>query len=124
MRRSGDLLIETPHIYPTKYFLLAKTFLDSPVSICPHKSLNTCRGVISEPDLLTIPDAEIVEGFSDQAHLLPSTSTLSEIQPPIPTFNSNVPLYLADQAIVKKSRKQLLPKYTVKQVPSSSNFQN
>ncbi|GFY00060.1 uncharacterized protein TNCV_1341581 [Trichonephila clavipes] len=65
--RSGDLLIETISALQTKSFLLAKTFLDSPVSVSPHKSLNTCRGVISEPDLLTIPDAEILEGFSDQA---------------------------------------------------------
>ncbi|GFU36503.1 RNA-directed DNA polymerase from mobile element jockey [Trichonephila clavipes] len=65
--RSGYLLIETISSLQTKYFLLAKTFLDSPVSVSPHKSLNTCRGVLSEPDLLTIPDAEILEGFSDQA---------------------------------------------------------
>ncbi|GFU61306.1 hypothetical protein TNCV_5033511 [Trichonephila clavipes] len=48
---------------------------------------------------------------SNQAHLLPSTSTISESQPTIPTFNTNDPPYLADQAIVKKSRKRLLPKY-------------
>ncbi|GFV92394.1 uncharacterized protein TNCV_3950041 [Trichonephila clavipes] len=64
--RSGDL-IETISALQTKSFLLAKTFIDSPVSVSPHKSLNTCRGVISEPDLLTIPDAEILKGFSDQA---------------------------------------------------------
>ncbi|GFT42576.1 hypothetical protein TNCV_2164971 [Trichonephila clavipes] len=49
--------------------------------------------------------------FHSKAHLLPSTSTISESQPTIPTFNTNDPLYLADQAIVKKSRKRLLPKY-------------
>ncbi|GFW63665.1 uncharacterized protein TNCV_4329531 [Trichonephila clavipes] len=42
--------------------LLAKSFLDCPVSAVPHKSLNTCRGVISEPDLLTTTDAEILDG--------------------------------------------------------------
>ncbi|GFY19989.1 uncharacterized protein TNCV_2146821 [Trichonephila clavipes] len=30
------------------------------------RSLNFSRGVISEPDLLTTPDAEILDGFSDQ----------------------------------------------------------
>ncbi|GFX93292.1 uncharacterized protein TNCV_150991 [Trichonephila clavipes] len=65
--RSTDLFIETTTALQTKSFLLTKTFLDSPVSISPHKSLNTCHGVISEPDLLTIPDAEILEGFSDQS---------------------------------------------------------
>ncbi|GFV70098.1 uncharacterized protein TNCV_3714751 [Trichonephila clavipes] len=64
--RSGDLLVETISSTQTKAFLLAKTFLDSPVNIIPHKSLNTSRGVISEPDLLTTPEAEILNGFSDQ----------------------------------------------------------
>ncbi|GFX19225.1 hypothetical protein TNCV_3013691 [Trichonephila clavipes] len=44
----------------------AKYFLDCPVSVVLHKSLNTCRGVISEPDLLTTTDAEILDGFSGQ----------------------------------------------------------
>ncbi|GFX75101.1 uncharacterized protein TNCV_3170291 [Trichonephila clavipes] len=64
--RSGDLLIETPSAIQTKSFLQAKTFLNSPVNICPHKTLNSCRGVISEPDLLTTTDAEILDGFSGQ----------------------------------------------------------
>ncbi|GFY21424.1 uncharacterized protein TNCV_1165721 [Trichonephila clavipes] len=62
--RSGDLLIETNSTLQTKSFLLAKSFLDCPVSVVPHKSLNTCRGVISEPDLLTTTDAEILDGIS------------------------------------------------------------
>ncbi|GFW49658.1 uncharacterized protein TNCV_357611 [Trichonephila clavipes] len=37
-----------------------------PVTVFPHKSLNSCRGVISEPDLLGTSDSEILEGFSDQ----------------------------------------------------------
>ncbi|GFX16013.1 uncharacterized protein TNCV_4702721 [Trichonephila clavipes] len=39
---------------------------DCPLTASPHKSLNSCRGVISEPDLLSTSDAEILEGFSDQ----------------------------------------------------------
>ncbi|GFX87046.1 uncharacterized protein TNCV_2636861 [Trichonephila clavipes] len=64
--RSGDLLIETSSAFQTKSFLLAKSFLDSPANITPHKSLNSSRGVISEPDLLTSSEAEILEGFSNQ----------------------------------------------------------
>ncbi|GFY02254.1 uncharacterized protein TNCV_3501371 [Trichonephila clavipes] len=64
--RSGDLLIETISDLQTKSFFLAKTFLNSPVTVSPHKTLNSCRGVISEPDLLTTPDAEILDGFSGQ----------------------------------------------------------
>ncbi|GFX46026.1 uncharacterized protein TNCV_1919931 [Trichonephila clavipes] len=67
--RSGDLLIETHSAIQTKSFLLAKTFLNSPLIVTPHKSLNSCRGVISEPDLLTTSESEILEGFSDQARI-------------------------------------------------------
>ncbi|GFW59539.1 uncharacterized protein TNCV_3221911 [Trichonephila clavipes] len=64
--RFGDLLVETSSAIQTKSLLLTKTFLDSPVNINPHKTLNTSRGVISEPHLLYTSEAEILEGFSDQ----------------------------------------------------------
>ncbi|GFV74391.1 putative RNA-directed DNA polymerase from transposon BS [Trichonephila clavipes] len=64
--RSGDLLVETVYALQTKSFLLAKTFLDCPLTASPHKSLNSSRGVISEPDLICTPEAEILEGFSGQ----------------------------------------------------------
>ncbi|GFS70938.1 uncharacterized protein TNCV_2720001 [Trichonephila clavipes] len=60
--KSGDLLIETSSALQTKSLLLATSFLDSPLIISPHKSLNTSRGVISEPDLLSTPEAEILVG--------------------------------------------------------------
>ncbi|GFW78928.1 hypothetical protein TNCV_3305271 [Trichonephila clavipes] len=37
-----------------------------PVTVSPHKSLNSCRGVMSEPDLFGTSDSEILEDFSDQ----------------------------------------------------------
>ncbi|GFT42577.1 uncharacterized protein TNCV_2164981 [Trichonephila clavipes] len=64
--RSGDLLIETTTALETKSFSLAKMPLDSPLTVSPHSLLNTSRGVISEPDLLTTPETEILDGFSDQ----------------------------------------------------------
>ncbi|GFX06655.1 uncharacterized protein TNCV_382511 [Trichonephila clavipes] len=39
---------------------------DIPVSIVPLKSPNSCRGIFSEPDLLTTTDVEILDGFSSQ----------------------------------------------------------
>ncbi|GFW57279.1 uncharacterized protein TNCV_541931 [Trichonephila clavipes] len=63
--RPGDLLIETSALQ-SKWFLLAKTFLDFPLTVTPHKSLNSCRGVISEPDLLSSSETEILEELSDQ----------------------------------------------------------
>ncbi|GFV72594.1 uncharacterized protein TNCV_4937701 [Trichonephila clavipes] len=64
--RSGDLLIETVSALQTKSFLLAKAFLDCPLTASPHKSLNSSRGVISEPDLICTTEAEILEGLSGQ----------------------------------------------------------
>ncbi|GFX63661.1 putative RNA-directed DNA polymerase from transposon BS [Trichonephila clavipes] len=61
--RSGDLLIETVSALQTKSFLSAKVFLDCPLIVTPHRSLNSCRGVISEPDLFVRLEAEILEGF-------------------------------------------------------------
>ncbi|GFU25331.1 uncharacterized protein TNCV_2903581 [Trichonephila clavipes] len=63
---SGDLLIETVSAQKSKYFLLAKTFIDSTSTVTSKKSLNSCRGVISEPDLLCASEAEIFEGLSNQ----------------------------------------------------------
>ncbi|GFV48001.1 RNA-directed DNA polymerase from mobile element jockey [Trichonephila clavipes] len=83
--RSGDLLIETMSDLQTKSFLLAKTFFNSPVTISPHKTLNSCRGVISEPDLLSTPDAEILEGFSDQGVIQVRRITIKRDSNIIPT---------------------------------------
>ncbi|GFU94833.1 uncharacterized protein TNCV_4552851 [Trichonephila clavipes] len=65
--RSGDLLVETNSALQIKSFLLAKSFLNSPITINPHKILNSCRGIISETDLLSTPEEEILEGFSNQS---------------------------------------------------------
>ncbi|GFW61535.1 uncharacterized protein TNCV_347831 [Trichonephila clavipes] len=96
--RSGDLLIETNSAIQTKSFLLAKTFLNSPLIVTPHKSLNSCRGVISEPDLLTTSESEILEGFSDQSVIqvrritIKKNTTVFPTKHLILTFNSpNLP---------------------------------
>ncbi|GFY08528.1 uncharacterized protein TNCV_809611 [Trichonephila clavipes] len=109
--RSGDLLIETTSSLQTKSFLLTKSFLNSPLTVSPHKSLNSCRGVISEPDLLGNSDSEILEGFSDQGvtqtfnniHSYPNRSqsikhTLQCLTPissknPLPGTSSSVSTY-------------------------------
>ncbi|GFS95824.1 uncharacterized protein TNCV_2259061 [Trichonephila clavipes] len=72
--RSGDLLVETKSDNQSTSYLSAKTFLDSHLLVTPNKSLNSCRGVISEPDLLCTSDAEIIEGFSDQGVVQPHSA--------------------------------------------------
>ncbi|GFU20039.1 uncharacterized protein TNCV_1191831 [Trichonephila clavipes] len=83
--RSGDLLIETISDLQTKSFLLAKTFLNSPVNVSPHKTLNSCRGVISEPDLLSTPESEILEGLSNQGVIQVRRITIKKDSNIIPT---------------------------------------
>ncbi|GFS95801.1 uncharacterized protein TNCV_2258831 [Trichonephila clavipes] len=92
--RSEDLLIETSSALQMKSLLLATSFLDSTLTIIPHKSLNTSRGAISEPDLLSTPEAEILEGFSDQGVIhvrritIKRDATIIPIKHLILTFNS------------------------------------
>ncbi|GFU46908.1 putative RNA-directed DNA polymerase from transposon BS [Trichonephila clavipes] len=83
--RSGDILIETLSALQTKSFLLASTFLNSPVTINPHKSLNTSRGAISESELLSTPESEILEGFSDQGVIQVRRNTIEKDATIIPT---------------------------------------
>ncbi|KAF8797243.1 hypothetical protein HNY73_001528 [Argiope bruennichi] len=47
--------------FPAKSFLIAKTLLDIPISVTPHKTLNSVRGVISEPELFNTSESEILE---------------------------------------------------------------
>ncbi|GFV35405.1 uncharacterized protein TNCV_3204371 [Trichonephila clavipes] len=65
--KSSDLLVETNSSVLSKSYLSAKTFLDSPLLVTLHISLNSSRGVIFEPDLLYTSKAEILEGFSNQS---------------------------------------------------------
>ncbi|GFU91387.1 uncharacterized protein TNCV_2541551 [Trichonephila clavipes] len=83
--RSGDLLIETVSALQTNSFLLAKTFLDCPLTASPHQSLNSSRGVISEPDLICTPEAEILEGFSGQGVIQVRRITIKKDAEVIPT---------------------------------------
>ncbi|GFV17905.1 hypothetical protein TNCV_2770741 [Trichonephila clavipes] len=53
-------------------------YTDSPLLITHDKSLNSCRGVIAEPDLLAPPKTEILEGFSNQGVIqVTKSSTLN-----------------------------------------------
>ncbi|GFV55966.1 uncharacterized protein TNCV_249621 [Trichonephila clavipes] len=74
---------------------MAKTFLDSTLTVTPYKSLNSSQGVISEPDLLCASGTEILEGFSDQGVTQVRRLTLKKDSTRLPTkhailiFNSS-----------------------------------
>ncbi|GFV10054.1 hypothetical protein TNCV_2421161 [Trichonephila clavipes] len=61
--RSGDLLSSA---LQTESFLLANTFLDSSVTSSFLNRSILLAVIISEPDLLSTLESEILEGFSDQ----------------------------------------------------------
>jgi len=64
--RSGDILIEVQTAIQAKSFLIAKTLGTIPITVSPHKTLNTSRGVISEPDLLNCSEEEIKTELAPQ----------------------------------------------------------
>ncbi|XP_023225513.1 uncharacterized protein LOC111626388 [Centruroides sculpturatus] len=64
--RSGDLLVETASPQQTVNLLAIKTLGDMEVTVTPHGSLNSSRGVISEIDLMSEDESDIQIGLSDQ----------------------------------------------------------
>lgn len=64
--RSGDLLVEVETEQQSKALLGLTSIADRKVTVTPHRSLNTIRGVISEDDLLESTEDEILEGLSNQ----------------------------------------------------------
>ncbi|GFU38156.1 uncharacterized protein TNCV_4328511 [Trichonephila clavipes] len=57
---------------------------DSPLTVTPHRTLNSCRGVISESDLLCASETEILESLSDQGvtHVRRMKIKIVTVQPP------------------------------------------
>ncbi|KAF8788740.1 hypothetical protein HNY73_006746 [Argiope bruennichi] len=78
--KSGDFLIETLSSSQTKSFLNAKTLLDIPISVTPHKSLNSVRGVISEPDLLNTSDSDILEAVPSFAKIVQQKKPIDTVE--------------------------------------------
>ncbi|GFY21069.1 uncharacterized protein TNCV_3991131 [Trichonephila clavipes] len=64
--RSRDVLIETESTLQSKLFMIAKKFFNFILTVTPHKSLNSCRGVISEPGLFCASETEILEIHFEQ----------------------------------------------------------
>ncbi|KFM61876.1 hypothetical protein X975_23945, partial [Stegodyphus mimosarum] len=64
--RSGDLLIDTISATQSASLLQVTKLGQANVTVTSHKTLNVCRGVISEVDLLYVPEEEIASELSDQ----------------------------------------------------------
>ena len=64
-QRSGDLMVELRSKEQERKLEKVKSFLDIPVTFGPHKSLNTCRGVIKHSDFQDCTEEEFVDEFPD-----------------------------------------------------------
>ncbi|XP_046399925.1 uncharacterized protein LOC124166437 [Ischnura elegans] len=64
--RSGSLLIQVNNSRQAKRLLEVKEFFQVPVKVDPHRSLNTCDGVVTSWDLSDCTEEEIKEGLKDQ----------------------------------------------------------
>lgn len=63
---NGDLLIEVKDKTQCDKLLKVDKIGDTAVTVSPHRSMNTVRGVISEADLLDLTENELLEGFHEQ----------------------------------------------------------
>ncbi|XP_049523873.1 uncharacterized protein LOC125945682 [Dermacentor silvarum] len=63
---SGDLLLELRDKMQYEKLPKLVSFGAIPVSVTPHRSMNTIRGVISDDDLMELTETELLEGWSDQ----------------------------------------------------------
>lgn len=63
---SGDLLLEVKSQSQYENLSKLESFGNIPISITPHRSLNTSRGVVSDQELLGLTEGELLEGWKDQ----------------------------------------------------------
>lgn len=64
--KSGDLLIETTDSKQSRSLQNCTTIADIQIQVTPHKTLNSCQGVISEQDLINVDDLELVSELASQ----------------------------------------------------------
>ena len=64
-QRSGDLMVELRSKEQERKLERVSSFLDIPVTVRPHKSLNTSRGVIKHSDFQDCAEEEFVDEFPD-----------------------------------------------------------
>ncbi|KAG1653155.1 hypothetical protein GQR58_025782 [Nymphon striatum] len=66
MYNTGTILVEVEQETNAKNLLRLEKILEIPVIVTPHKSLNSCRGVIRCRDLKDTSEDEMLDGLKDQ----------------------------------------------------------
>ncbi|GBM66002.1 hypothetical protein AVEN_152204-1 [Araneus ventricosus] len=64
--RSGDLLVEVQSRKQSQQIVKVQTFSNIPVTVSPHASLNSSKGVITCGELLNVPTDEILKELQGQ----------------------------------------------------------
>lgn len=63
---SGDLLVEVTRKQQSDALLKQNSLADLTVTVTPHRSLNSIQGVISEHELLTETESDLLDGLRGQ----------------------------------------------------------
>jgi len=63
---NGSVLVEVVSKQQEKNALKMKNWVDIPISVSPHRSLNSCRGVIRCREFRDCDDAEVLDELRDQ----------------------------------------------------------
>ena len=63
---AGELLIKTQKLIQVSKLKKCILLANIPITVTAHRTLNSCRGVISDPDLQYVPEEEILENFKDR----------------------------------------------------------
>ncbi|GBO36447.1 hypothetical protein AVEN_162884-1 [Araneus ventricosus] len=79
--RSGDLLVEVQSRKQSEQIVKLKTFSNIPVTVSPHASLNSSKGVITCGELLNVPTDEILKELQGQGSIS-SNNQLGDSLPP------------------------------------------
>ena len=64
--RSGCLIVQVAKESQSNNLLKLSTFVNCPVKVTPHRSMNSCKGVIRSYELSIMDDDELVENLRDQ----------------------------------------------------------
>lgn len=63
---SGDLMIEVKSREQSNTLLKQTKLADLEITVTPHRTLNSCQGVISESELINETDFDLLEGLREQ----------------------------------------------------------
>ena len=64
--RNDSFLVEVSTKVHSDLLIKSKKLIDRPIRVSPHRTLNSCKGVIRCRDLKDVPDAEILKGLKAQ----------------------------------------------------------